>query len=111
MSTYLVLYNASTSAREQMAQATPEQAKAGMDAWMQWAQRAGEAVLDLGAPLQHAARVSSSGASSAGSDAAGYSILQAGSLQELTGLLEDHPHLHMPGASIDVLETLPVPGM
>jgi hypothetical protein len=37
---FLVLYHSSTSAREQMANATPEQAKAGMDAWMSWAGRA-----------------------------------------------------------------------
>jgi hypothetical protein len=32
MNKYLVLYHSSVPAREQMAQATPEQAKAGMDA-------------------------------------------------------------------------------
>ena len=51
MSKYLVLYRSPTSAREQMANATPEQAKAGMDAWMAWAGKAGSAVVDLGAPL------------------------------------------------------------
>jgi hypothetical protein len=34
MKKFLVLYRAPISAREQMAKATPEQAKAGMDAWM-----------------------------------------------------------------------------
>ena len=111
MSKFLVLYNATTSAREQMAQATPEQAKAGMDAWMAWAQRAGDAIVDLGAPLQPEGRVTSSGSSATDSQASGYSVLQADSAQELSALLEQHPHLQMPGASIDVLETLPIPGM
>jgi hypothetical protein len=39
MKKFLVLYRAPISAREQMAKATPEQAKAGMDAWMGWAKR------------------------------------------------------------------------
>ena len=51
MNKYLVLYNSPASAAEQMANATPEQAKAGMDAWMAWAQKSGEAVVDLGMPL------------------------------------------------------------
>jgi len=93
-----------------MAQATPEQAKAGMDAWVAWAQRAGD-IVELGAPLQPEGRVTSSGMSAAENQASGYSILQAGSAQELSPMLEQYPHLQMPGASIEVLETLPIPGM
>jgi len=51
MKKFLVLYHAPVSAREQMAGATPEQAKAGMDAWMTWAKKAGNAIVDLGSPL------------------------------------------------------------
>jgi hypothetical protein len=41
----------------------------------------------------------------------GYSLMEAGSLDELKGLLDGHPHLMMPDGSIEVLELLPVPGM
>jgi hypothetical protein len=85
-----------------MAQATPEQAQAGMDAWMAWAQRAGEAIVDLGAPLQPAGRVTASGTSASDSHS-GYSILQADSFEALASVLEGHRHLQMPGASIDAL--------
>jgi hypothetical protein len=34
-----------------MAKATPEQAKAGIDAWMSWAKKAQGSIVDLGAPL------------------------------------------------------------
>jgi hypothetical protein len=54
---FLVVYNSPVSARQQMAAATPEQAKAGMEAWIAWAQKAGGAVIDLGTPLQAAARL------------------------------------------------------
>jgi hypothetical protein len=111
MSRFMVLYNATVSAREQMAEATPEQAKAGMDAWMAWAERAGDAVVDLGVPVQPVGRVTSSATSTGESQPSGYSILRADSTQELISLLEQHPHLQMPGASIDVLEALPMPGM
>ena len=42
---------------------------------------------------------------------AGFSILQAESQKALTDLLMKHPHQHAPGASIEVLEMMPMPGM
>ena len=48
MAKFLVLYRSKVSAVEQMAQSTPEQAQAGMDAWTTWAEQAGDAVVDLG---------------------------------------------------------------
>lgn len=57
------------------------------------------AIVDLGAPVQ------------GDGDVTGYSILQADSRGALDDLLADHPHRHMPGASIDVLEFVALPGM
>ena len=51
MTKYLVLYRSTMTADEQMAQSTPEQAQAGMDAWMAWAAQAGDVIVDLGMPL------------------------------------------------------------
>jgi hypothetical protein len=109
MSTYVLLYRAPSSAMEQMASATPEQAQAGMEAWMQWAGQAGDRIVDLGAPLGASTTVGAHG-DLAGDDIAGYSLMQAGSVEELKDLLEGHPHLQMDGASIQVLEVLPMPG-
>jgi hypothetical protein len=44
MKKFLVLYQSSVSASEQMSKATPEQAKDGMEAWMTWAKRAGPGI-------------------------------------------------------------------
>jgi hypothetical protein len=41
----------------------------------------------------------------------GYSILQAESKDALMALLKNHPHFMAPGASIEVFEFLPMPGM
>lgn len=87
------------SAREQMANATAEQAQAGMQAWQAWAEEAGSAIVDLGAPLDGEG------------DVTGFSILEADSPGSLDELLADHPHRHTPGASIDVLEFMAIPGM
>lgn len=105
MAKYLVLYRASMTAGEQMAQSTPEQAQAGMDAWMAWAKRAGDAVVDLGTPLG----VVDPGGDS-GDPIGGYSILQAESQETLRKVLEDHPHKAM-GGTIQTLECLQMPGM
>ena len=109
MTKFMVLYRSSTSARDQMASATPEQMKAGMEAWMQWAGKAGDAVVDLGAPLAPAAHLGPG--SSAAGELSGYSIMQADSAEALGGVLDGHPHLSMPGNSIEVLEMLSMPGM
>jgi hypothetical protein len=102
---YLVLYRSKMTAGEQMAQSTPEQAQAGMEAWMAWAEQAGDAVVDLGTPV---AVVEAGGDS--GDPIGGYSILQAESSEALAKVLEGHPHLTM-GGSIESLECLSMLGM
>ena len=99
MPKYLVLYRSSTPAREQMAAASPEEAQAGMQAWQSWGQKAGTAIVDFGAPLDGEG------------DVTGFSILQVDSRSNLDDLLADHPHRQAPGADIDVLEFMALPGM
>lgn len=106
MAKFLVLYRSSSSAREMMASASPEDAKAGMDAWMAWAGHAGEAIVDLGAPLDSARHVGDGSG-----DPTGFSILQADSADDVVALLNEHPHLHVQGNSIDVQEFMQIPGM
>lgn len=108
MKKFLVLYRAPISAREQMSNASPEQAKAGMDAWMQWAGGAGHAIVDMGAPTQSIAHLSGSTHSG---DIGGYGLVQADSADAARALFDAHPHLVMPGASIEILELLSLPGM
>jgi len=108
MNKYLVLYRAPVPAEDQMANATPEQRKAGMDAWNAWAAKAGSALVDFGAPLGPSATL---GGKPQSDFVGGYSIIQADSLAHAEKLLEGHPHLDQPGFSIDVLEQLPMPGM
>jgi hypothetical protein len=109
MPKYLLLYRAPVSATEQMADASPEAAKAGMEAWMTWMSKAGNAIVDPGSPVARATAVGADCAS--GDSIGGYSILEADSLDALEGLLDGHPHLHLDGAAIEVHEFLPVPGM
>jgi hypothetical protein len=110
MGKYLVLYNSPISAAEMMANSTPEEMKAGMDAWNDWGATVGDALVDFGLPLGSSNRVEGGSASPGSSEARGYSIIQAESLEAATKLLEDHPQLHQPDGTIDVFETLEMPG-
>lgn len=110
MAKYMILYRSSMSPEEQMSGGDPEQMKEAMTLWMNWMTKAGPALVDFGSPLGNSHVVPGGGAGGPGY-IGGYSILQADSRDQVTALLEDHPHFHSPDASIEVLEVLPVPGM
>jgi len=111
MKKFLVLYESSVPAEEQIRKAPPEQAKSGMELWMKWMKKAGNAIVDGGSPLGNAVVVKGSAGASGATRVSGYSILQANSRQEAEKLFEDHPHFKAPGAVIDILELLSMPGM
>jgi Ni/Co efflux regulator RcnB len=111
MKKFIVLYIAQQSAQAQMAESSQEAAQEGMKAWMEWAERAGDGIVDMGNPLGAGKEVTASGTSDTNTNVAGYGILQADGLDGAKSLLEGHPHLMMPGASIQVYESLDLPGV
>ncbi len=111
MKKFLVLYKAPSSSFEQMKQATPEQQKAGMDAWMGWSKKAAASIVDMGAPLGKSLRITNTGASPINNDLGGFSILQAESKEALAETLKGHPHFMMPEGFVEVIELMPIPGM
>ena len=111
MPNYVVLYNSPVSASAQMENNDPDMAAAVMQAWTDWATRAGSGIVDLGTPLGNGRRLTSGGAAEADTEVAGYSILQAADIDAAVGMLDGHPHLQMPGSSIEVHETLEISGM
>jgi len=111
MKKFLVLYKAPLSAFEQMQKATPEQQKAGMDAWMAWSKKSAASIVDMGGPLGKSLRVTPSGSSPVVNDLGGYSVLQGESKEALAESLKGHPHFMMPDGTIEIVELLPIPGM
>ena len=111
MKKFVALYIAPQSAQAQMAESTPEAAQEGMKAWMSWAERAGDGIVDLGTPLGTGKEINATGSSETNTGVGGYTILQAEDLAGAEALLDGHPHLMMPGASIQVYATLDLPGM
>src|SRR5262245_19730342 len=111
MKKFLVLYKASTQAFQQMKKTTPEQQKAGTEAWRSWNKRAAPSIVDMGAPLGKSVRVAKGGAASpVTNDLGGYSIMQADSKEALAATMKEHPHFMMPDSSIEIIELMPMPG-
>ena len=113
MTKFIVLYLGPKTAQEQMLESTPEAAQEGMKAWTEWADRAGNGIVDMGSPLGEGREVTAAGTSAPNSTShiGGYGIIQADNLDGAQALLDGHPHLMMPGASIRVHEFLDLPGM
>lgn len=112
MKKFLVLYKAPTSSFEQMMKATPEQQKAGMDAWMAWSKKSAGSIVDMGGPLGKSLKVEGNGeASPTVNDLGGYSVLQAESKEALAASLKGHPHFMTPAGTIEIVELMSIPGM
>jgi hypothetical protein len=113
MKKFLVLYMAQGADIETMMKnSTPEQQKKGMEAWMKWMGDHKAAMVDGGAPLGKTKKVDSKGASDTKNGVCGYSVVQAESAEAATKLFgKDHPHLQMPGAWVEVIEVMQIPGM
>jgi hypothetical protein len=111
MKRFLVLYKAPLTSFDQMMKATPEQQKAGMEAWNVWGKKAAASIVDMGAPLGKAMKVTPTGAAAIRNDLGGYSILQGESKEAVAETLKGHPHFMMPEGTIEVVELMPIPGM
>ena len=112
MKKFLILYHSPADAMRQTANMTPEAQAKGMEAWMQWAGKCGNKLVDLGAPLMNGLALTPDGEKSSQHEVAGYSILEAENMEEAKALLRDHPHLGWNAAcSIEVHEAMPLPGM
>lgn len=107
MKKFLVLYRSTMATKDQMAELTPESGKAEMARWMAWGGKTGAALVDWGAPLGETAEL---GGTSTGAHLSGYSIVQAESMAAAKALMDGHPHYTAPGASIALVEIMPMPG-
>jgi hypothetical protein len=110
MNKYMLLYMAPMSSEEQMQAASAAEGQQVIQQWMDWYARQGAAIVDGGVPLATGTIYTT--ATSAQAQApyvAGYSIVQAADKDAARQMISDHPHLMLPGASIQVLEMLPMP--
>ena len=108
MKKFFVIYHAPASFMEQMASASAEEMKKGMEPWMEWAKRCGSGLVDMGSPLVGGQKLSKSGSSPSDKQVVGYSILQAEDMEAAKALLQGHPHLDWTaGCEIELHESMP----
>jgi len=112
MKKFIVLYHAPDEALAESASSTPEQMEEGMKPWMDWAEKCGSHLIDLGNPLTGGQKLFPDGKSeNSQRQVCGYSILQANDMAEAKSLLDGHPHLQWRGdCEIEVHEVMPLPG-
>ena len=88
MSKFMVRYGSTTSAAELM-QNSDAAAAAAVKARTDWAQKSGDAIVDLGAPTQSVDAANPTASSLIG----GYSIVEADTLTALKNIFDGHPHI------------------
>jgi hypothetical protein len=113
MKKFMVLYHAPAEVVQQTLLHNRDDSEKGMQAWVLWAQRCGEKLVDLGWPLMNGQELTTNGEiRNSKKDVTGYSIPQADNIEDARALLKDHPHLAWnPACSIEVHETIPLPQM
>jgi len=113
MKKFMAIYMASGPDFEKMMKSsTPEQQRKGMEAWMKWMQDNKASIVEGGAPLGKTKRADGAGVSDIRNTMGGYSVVQAETHDAAAKLFgKDHPHLSMPGAWVEIMEIVQLPGM
>lgn len=111
LKSFLVLYHAPISSLKQMAKMSSEDKQKGMALWMKWAQKCGDKLVNMGAPIGGGVALDAAGASPSKKNVAGYSIIQAANMAAAQKLMKGHPHFgYAKACTIEVHEMLPMPG-
>ncbi|HEX2880668.1 MAG TPA: hypothetical protein VHO25_14145 [Polyangiaceae bacterium] len=116
MKKFLAIYIGTTEALAQWQkldeQERKKQMQEGMAVWMKWHKDNAASILDAGNPLGFTKSISNSGIADTKNQMTGYVLVQAETQQAAAQLFVNHPHFTIfPGASVEIMECLPMPGM
>jgi len=112
MKKFLVLYRMDMGEmRKMMASTSAEDRKKSMGEWEVWMKKNMASLVDSGAPVGKTKQTMKGGIADIKNDIGGYSIVQAESHEAAAALFANSPHLTMPGATVEVMEIMPMPGM
>ena len=109
MKKFILLYKGPATLAEDM---TPEMSSKAMDGWKDWMEKVGDALVDMGLPMDRRGRsVVDDGSEGRADQLNGYSIIQAEDLAAAVALVEDHPFLSDKSGkfSVEVYELQPMP--
>ncbi len=112
MTKFILLYNGPATPSGEMSKEQIDKVMGGWDTWMK---KAGDAIVDIGLPMddQTAVSVVDDGSKGKAPDLNGYTIIQAENMDEAVKVVDGHPFLSEGSGkfSVDVFELLPMPGM
>lgn len=108
MSKYMLIYQGASTDLGQMSQEDAAKVLAG---WQSWMGKVGSALVDVGTPFGAGASVVDDGSRRDAIALSGYSIVEAGSLEEAQRHADGHPFLSegRGNYAIVVYEMMPVP--
>ena len=108
---YLITYHSPASAIKKMQTATKEEMEAGMAEWMNWANKCGNQLLDMGSPLTGGLTLKGEEFKASTRKVTGYSIIQAPTIAGAKKLIKGHPHLSWArGCEIELHEMINMGG-
>lgn len=111
---FIVMYHIPTAVMDDWKKIDPEKRKAEeeklMGEWGAWTKGHAAMILDTNAGGK-TKLVTASGVSDFKNDIVLYSIVEAASHEEAAKPFENHPHLKIPQASIQIMEIRPMGGM
>ena len=112
MKKFLAIYMAPVGAFDEMLK-NPDAAKMKemSDGWTSWMKKHEKSFTDQGAPTGKNKRVAKGGVKDVRNEVTGYSVVQAASHDEAAKIFADNPMLQTPGAYVEVLEWMEMPGM
>jgi hypothetical protein len=115
MKRFLVTYLAPASVIEDWKKTDPAKRKAAEEKmqsdWNSWMSNHHNIFVDKGAGVGKTRRVTADGSANGKNDIMLYSIVEAETHEAASKIFEDHPHLGIPSASIEIMEIHPLPGM
>jgi len=82
-----------------------EQSDEMMQSWKKWVEEHANVIVDKGLPIGKTKRVTESGVADTKNDLNWYLVVEADSHEAAAELFKDHPHLHIPGAYIEVMDS------
>ena len=113
MKDFLVLYMAPVAVVDEWKKKPAEERKPEeekmMSEWKAWMSKNAKRFSNLGAGVGKTKRVTAQGASDVRNEVMLYAVVQADSHDQAAQLFVGHPHLQIPQASIEIMETNPLP--
>lgn len=110
MKKYMLLYNGPATQPEKM---DKEEMGKIMDQWKAWYKKAGDAIVDMGAPMANGMALKDDGTPGKPTLLSGYTVVQVEDKDELHELVKDHPFLSDNDGKfmVEAFELTQMPGM